>query len=244
MEEVMEQVSGAEIGEANLDRTEFLYQEQVNARHLRADRMFAVLMIAQWIFAIVLALLVSPYAWAGKTAEFHPHVYAAVFMGAGIAFLPVVLALYLPGRFATRHVIVASQMLWSALFIHLTGGRIETHFHVFGSLAFVAFYFNWPLLLTSTVVVAADHLVRGLLYPESVYGIANPEWWRFLEHAGWVVFEDIVLAWSCIIGLREMKAAALRQAQVESLKESEEAKSAALEMVLRELQPAPVARAR
>jgi len=37
-----------------------------------------------------------------------------------------------------------------------------------------------------------------------------------------------------------MKAIALRQAQVELLKESEEAKSAALEMVLRELQPVSV----
>ena len=28
----------------------------------------------------------------------------------------------------------------SALLIHLSGGRIETHFHIFGSLAFLAFY--------------------------------------------------------------------------------------------------------
>ena len=33
-------------------------------------------------------------------------------------------------------------MLWSGLLIHLTGGRIETHFHVFGSLAFLAFYLD------------------------------------------------------------------------------------------------------
>src|SRR5262245_60208050 len=127
-------------------RAETLYQEQVTARHVRADRMFAVLMIAQWLFAIVLAVLVSPYAWAGKVREFHPHLYAAIFLGGGIALFPVLLASYLPGRTVTRHVIAASQMLWSALFIHLTGGRIETHFHVFGSLAFVAFYLDWQIL--------------------------------------------------------------------------------------------------
>ena len=118
------------------------------------------------------------------------------------------------------------------------GGGIETHFHVFGSLAFVAFYFEWPLLLTATLVVAGDHLLRGVFYPESVYGIVNPEWWRFLEHAGWVVFENVVLTWACINGLREMRAAAERQTQVEALRESEEMKNATLEMVLRELQPA------
>src|SRR5262245_55264489 len=236
----MEELSGTAIGGADYERAEFLYQEQVHARRVRADRMFAVLMVAQWLFAIVLAVLVSPYAWAGKTREFHPHLFAAIFMGAGIAVLPVLLSVYLPGRTVTRHVIVASQMLWSALFIHLTGGRIETHFHVFGSLAFVAFYLDWPVLMTATVVVALDHLVRGLVYPESVYGITNPEWWRFLEHAGWVAFEDVVLVWLCLIGLREMKSIAFRQAEVESLKEREEAKSAALEMVLRELQPSLV----
>lgn len=237
----MEYVSESTHGDRESARAEELYQEQLNARHIKGDRMFAVLMVAQWLLGIVLALTVSPFAWEGKVREFHPHLYAAVFMGAGIALFPVLLAVYLPGRTFTRHVIVGSQMLWSALFIHLTGGRIETHFHVFGSLAFVAFYFEWPLLITATVVVAGDHLVRGLLYPESVYGIPNPEWWRFLEHASWVMFENIVLAWSCVIGLREMRAAAGRQAQMEALKESEEGKTAALQMVLKELQGSPAA---
>jgi len=225
------------LGQNAAGRTDVLYSEHLQARRARADRMFAVLMLVQWAFAVVLALLVSPYAWAGKTREFHPHLLAAIFMGGGIALFPVLLAVFRPGRLVTRHVIVASQMLWSALFIHLTGGRIETHFHVFGSLAFVAFYFDWGVVATGTIVVAADHLIRGLLYPESVYGIPNPEWWRFLEHAGWVVFEDVVLVWFCLSGLKEIKTIAARQAQVESLKESEEAKSAALEMVLREIQP-------
>ena len=127
-------------------------------------------------------------------------------------------------------------MLWSALLIHLTGGRIETHFHVFGSLAFLAFYLDWKVLLTATTVVAADHFLRGIYWPESVYGVANAEWWRFLEHAGWVVFEDVFLIWSCVIGNREMAASAARQAEVEHLSEQEQLKSAALEMALAEMQ--------
>jgi hypothetical protein len=223
--------------EHTASRADQLFEEQRTARHITADRMFAVLMVAQWAFAILLAVVASPYAWQGKVREFHPHLYAALFMGGGIALFPVLLAMYRPGHLVTRHVIVVSQMLWSALFIHLTGGRIETHFHVFGSLAFIAFYYDWPLLVTATVVVAGDHLLRGVLYPESVYGIVNPEWWRFLEHAGWVVFENVVLIWACVNGQREMRAMAERQTQVEALKESEEVKNATLEMVLRELQP-------
>ena len=92
---------------------------------------------------------------------------------------------------------------------------------MFGSLAFLAFYLDWPVLITANVVVAADHFLRGIFWPESVYGVANPEWWRFLEHAGWVAFEDDSLIWSCVLGQRETASSAARQAQVEHVSELE-----------------------
>jgi PAS domain S-box-containing protein len=100
----------------------------------------------------------------------------------------------------------------------ISGGRIETHFHVFGSLAFLAMYRDWKILPTATAVVAADHLARGLWWPDSVYGIANPEWWRFLEHAGWVAFEDLILIYACARGVRDMREAAGREARMERMK--------------------------
>jgi hypothetical protein len=214
-------------------RNESLYK-----RRVRVDRMFVVLFIIQWVAGIIGALTVSPYAWEGKVHTVHLHVWVAVVGGAGIIILPILLAIFRPGTTLTRHVIAASQMLSSALLIHLTGGRIETHFHVFGSLAFLAFYLDWQVLMTATVIVAADHFLRGVFWPESVYGVANPEWWRFLEHAAWVAFEDVFLIWSCIFGQREVAASAARQAQVENLSEMEQLKSAALEMVLAEMKTA------
>jgi hypothetical protein len=202
------------------------YREEV---YQKTDRMFAWLMVGQWVFGILLALTFSPYAWEGKTRVWHVHVGAAVFLGAAISSLPVALALLRPGWVVTRHVIAASQMLWSALLIHLTGGRIETHFHVFGSLGFLAGYRDWPVLVTATVVVAADHLVRGILWPESVYGIVNPEWWRFLEHAFWVVFSVAVLTRSCLASLKDMRLMAERSAELEALSEGEWRKSSVLE---------------
>src|SRR5438067_12833543 len=168
----------------------------------------------------------------------HMHVFAAVVVGGAISAFPIALTLLRPGEAITRHVVAVAQMLWSALLIHLTGGRIETHFHVFGSLAFIAFYRDWRVLVPATVVVAGDHFLRGLFWPESVYGIANPEWWRFVEHALWVVFEDIFLVWSCVLGQREIATSALKQAQVEHLSEQEQLKSAALEMAMAEMQAA------
>jgi hypothetical protein len=212
-----------------------LDSQQRHKRYARIDRAFAVLLIIQWIAGIAAALWLSPYAWAGKEKVLHVHVWVALLGGAGITLLPVLLAIFRPGWIVTRHVIAASQMLSSALLIHLTGGRIETHFHVFGSLAFLAFYLDWPVLITGTIVVAADHFLRGIYWPESVYGIANPEWWRFLEHAGWVAFCDTFLIWGSVVGRRENAAAMRTQAEIEQLTEQEQLKSAALAMALAEM---------
>jgi hypothetical protein len=229
----------AENDRAMESRTAEILSENLYKRRVRVDRMFVWLFLVQYVAGIIGALTVSPYAWEGKVHTVHLHVWVAVLGGAGIIILPIMLALFRPGTTLTRHVIAASQMLASALLIHLTGGRIETHFHVFGSLAFLAFYLDWPVLITATIIVAADHFLRGVFWPESVYGVANPEWWRFLEHSAWVAFEDVFLIWSCILGQRETASTARRQAEIEQLSEMEQLKSAALEMVLAEMKAAP-----
>jgi len=196
-------------------RTEELFREHERAIYRRTDRMFAILMGCQWLAGLALALWVSPLTWVGRMSSVHPHVWTALVLGSLITALPVALALLRPGEPVTRHTIAVGQALWSALLIHLTGGRIETHFHVFGSLAFLAFYRDWRVLITATVVVAADHFLRGLYWPESVYGIVVRSQWRWLEHAGWVIFEDIVLLKACFRGVREMREIASRQAETE-----------------------------
>ena len=137
--------------------------------------------------------------------------------------LPVYLIRTRPAAPLTRHVTAAAQMLMGALLIHLSGGRIETHFHVFGSLAFLAFYRDVRVLATATVVVVLDHLVRGVLVPESVYGLVSASNWRFVEHAFWVLFEDVFLVLSCIQGRAQLSAMASQQAQLEQLNETIEA---------------------
>ena len=215
-------------------RASELFQERRQRLLRHVDRMFLALMAGQWIFGILVALFFSPYGWEGKEKVVHLHVYTAVFLGGLLSFFPMILIWRRPGWVITRLVVAVSQMLWSALLIHLSGGRIETHFHVFGSLAFLAFYLDWKVLGSGSLVVVVDHLVRGLFWPESVYGIVNPEWWRFLEHGFWVAFEDVFLVLGCAYGLNELVGAARRQAEVETLRETDQLKSFALEMALAE----------
>ncbi len=137
-------------------------------------------------------------SWAASSACFRP-----------------LLGWFRPGLPSTRYIIAVAQMLMGALLIHLTGGRIETHFHVFGSLAFLAFYRDWRVLVPATVVVALDHLLRGIFWPQSVYGVVVASQWRWLEHAAWVVFEDIILVVACLRSVDEMKQTAERTATLE-----------------------------
>jgi signal transduction histidine kinase/DNA-binding NarL/FixJ family response regulator len=177
---------------------------QADALCGRTDRMFAYLMFLQWLGAIAAAMFVSPRTWMGATSYIHPHLYIAVIFGGLLCSLPAWFAFKQPGQLMTRMVIASSQMLFSCLLIHLTGGRIETHFHVFGSLAFLAFYRDWRVLVPASAIVALDHLVRGIWWPESVFGVAVAGQWRWLEHAGWVIFEDVFLVLSIRQSVAEM----------------------------------------
>jgi PAS domain S-box-containing protein len=215
-------------------RARQLFDDHFQQLHARIDRMFVVLMGVQWVFAIGMALWLSPFTWNGTQRQLHPHVWLAVLLG-GLLTLPVALAsLWFPGRRRTRHLIAICQVGFSSLLIHLTGGRIETHFHVFGSLAFLAAYRDWKVLIPATILVAVDHLVRGMFWPETVFGVVTPNNWRWLEHAGWVLFEDLWLVICCRQGICEVRDIACHRAELEQSRADLEHQTVALEESLRE----------
>src|ERR1700760_1515656 len=201
-------------------RTEELYVALQDRIYRHTDALFARLLILQWLAAIAVALWISPRAWAGTSSSIHPHVWAAVFLGGVICSCPLLLIWKWPGHSLTRQAVAIGQMFTSALLIHLTGGRIETHFHVFGSLAILAFYRDWKVLISASTVVYVDHLLRGMFWPESVYGVLSAPVWRSLEHGGWVIFEVTFLLISIRKSLSEMLIVAERQARLEALNQN------------------------
>lgn len=207
-----------------LQRTNTIYASQLEQNYKVVDNLFAWLMAFQYVAGIITSVLVSPRAWEGTISSIHMHVWAALLVGGFLTLFPISLALLRPGQLMTRHVIAASQMLMSALLIHLSGGRIETHFHVFVSLAFLSFYRDWRVLVTASLVVALDHGLRGLFWPYSVYGVFTVERWRWLEHTGWVVFMNIFCFISIRHGLKALWDVAYRQSELEKINEIIEAK--------------------
>jgi PAS domain S-box-containing protein len=198
------------------ERAEELFQQHRQEICRNTDQLFAKLMLFQWIAGIVIALVLSPKTWAGESSHVHIHVWAAIFVGGAISIFPIWMTRAWPGAVITRHVVAVGQMLMSALLIGLTGGRIETHFHVFGSLVILLFYRDWRVLIPATLVVALDHFVRGIWWPYSVYGVLTASPWRSIEHAGWVIFENAFLVISCLRSVREMRSIAKRTSALEA----------------------------
>jgi two-component system sensor histidine kinase/response regulator len=201
---------------ANSERAEELFQQHRRQIFRDTDKLFARLMLFQWVACIAIALVVSPRTWDGEASQIHIHVWSALLIGGAISLFPVWMTRVWPGSVATRNVIAVAQMMMSALLIALTGGRIETHFHVFGSLVVLSFYRDWRVLVPATVVVALDHFLRGVYLPYSVYGVLSASPWRSIEHAGWVVFENVFLVISCFRSIREMRFIANRTASLEA----------------------------
>lgn len=191
-------------------------QDNVNRR---TDQLLGGLIVFQWLGVVAVSLLISPLTWRGATNQIHVHIWTALWLGGLIAALPAAMAYYRPGRVLTRHTVAVGQMLMGLLFIHLTGGRIETHFHVFGSLAFLAFYRDWRVLITATIVAVIYHFFGGLYFPGTIYGVLVPGHWRWLEHGSWVVFEDVFLIRFCLDSARDMRHAAVREAAIEEARE-------------------------
>src|SRR5436190_6265929 len=131
----------------SVERAEELFQQHRKEIVRNTDRLFGRLMFFQWIAAILIALFVAPWSWKGQSSQVHMDVWAALFLGGAISIVPIWMTWAWPGATINRFVIAVAQMLMSALFIALTGGRIETHFHVFGSLVILSFYRDWRVLI-------------------------------------------------------------------------------------------------
>src|SRR6266478_4762554 len=100
---------GATAANSESERTTALFATSQDQIHLRTDRMFAWLMLFQWVAGIAAALWISPRTWIGATSQTHMHVWAAIFIGGAISGFPVFLAFRRPGQALTRHVIAVAQ---------------------------------------------------------------------------------------------------------------------------------------
>ena len=201
------------------DRVQQRYESIYFSICQQSDRFFLILLPVQWIAAIICSLFVSPRQWVSDPYMVEHSFQMALSLGGIITALPFTFLLAKPGALLNRFLIGICQMLMSGLLIHLCAGRIETHFHVFGSLAFLTLYRDWRVLIPATLVTVADHYFRGMFYPHSMYGESSGAEWRWAEHAGWLIFTDIFLIFACYRNQHELFASAEHIVQLEKSEE-------------------------
>jgi two-component system sensor histidine kinase/response regulator len=203
---------------AATDRAEKIYRVLRRNTFQATDRMFAWLIVFEWLAAMAAASLISPQIWPSDNPL--RLICNAAELAGLIYLVPLYLALRSPGHAYTRHTIAIGQMLTPALFIHLTGGGFETHFFIFGALASLASYRDVKVLLSATAVVAADHFFGGMHWIQSVFGASPVEHWNWLAFTGWLLFEDTILALWIWESLRLTSAMAFNQSEQQLLHET------------------------
>jgi hypothetical protein len=113
---------------------------------------FRVLFAAQWAIAVALAWI---FAVPGDN-----RLAITIILG-GMLCVPAALFIHAaPLAWWTRHWVALCQIAWSSLYLWLFEGRTEAQFHLFVSLAFLAFYRDWTILLTAMAVAIAWPLLR------------------------------------------------------------------------------------
>lgn len=85
-------------------------------------------------------------------------------------------------------------MFFSGLLIHLSKGMIETHFHIFVSLAILIVFANPLVVLGAAVTIALHHIGFFFLLPESVFNY-QASYGILLVHAGFVIIQTGPCMW-------------------------------------------------
>jgi signal transduction histidine kinase len=154
--------------------------EVVTALTVSTHRTFAVLFAVQGPAALFLAWNSS---LPGASRLWFTLVLAIMLSAPALLF-----ARAAPAAWWVRHFMCLSQVGWSLLYMWLLEGRSEAQFHLFVSLAFIAFYRDWKVLLTASMAAIAYPAVRIALLPDS-FVIGPSALWRIFDQGIWVVLE-------------------------------------------------------
>jgi len=118
--------------------------------------------------------------------------------GGGVLLLSLTMAIHLSSmpRRAQSALATLGLMLSSSLFVHLSGGYIEFHFHFFVMMAVIVLYQDWLPFAIGLTYVVVDHGMMGTLMPYLVYNHPAAQqhpWTWALIHGGFILAECAAL---------------------------------------------------
>ncbi len=196
---------------------ERLAQELRDGR-VRLDKQVYWGLLAQW-GVVLLAVLT---AQTGSHSTGTDVLCATILLNGVLSVRPLWLTFRAPGERSTRLTVAVCQGCVSTLLLHVSGGRPETHLHLFVWLIVLAGYRDIAVLVAAGTSALVSHLAVSLIVATPALAIAAPG--HFVEHALWLVVETAGLAAFIRISTRAMSDLARREAALESLNKNLERK--------------------
>lgn len=188
----------------NNPRVEALFVGYAQRVHARTHRLFLWLLLAQWCGAVGVAML-RPGGW--------PAIALAAGGGLLLTGIAAGLVRWQPQAVTTRCGMALVQIGFAALFVQITGGRVETYFYFFVAIAFLALYRDWRVLAVAASAAIVHHLVITTMSHFGAAPAAPSGPWGNLTFVGWLLLESAVLIWAGIAARREMLEICRRQDQ-------------------------------
>jgi PAS domain S-box-containing protein len=160
----------------------FDFRSDINREYARAmnygdvDRF--VVKILWWHLAVTALLAVVNSVF--QLAAFYPSPFAwrvispmeaggAVGVGLAAALIPTLWRRAFANHYAWRVLVSGALTTYSYLFVFLSGGSIEMHFHFFMVLALLVVYYDWRLGWVVLALTAVHHGVLNYVAPHWVY---------------------------------------------------------------------------
>ncbi|MAO67779.1 MULTISPECIES: methyl-accepting chemotaxis protein [Idiomarina] len=178
-----------------------------------ANRVFTGVLLVQLLITFVIAFLTGDW-------------FVPVVLSLLIVSLPLLLIRASGQSKLTRHVIAAAIQLITAVHIDQTMGLVEMHFEIFVVMAFLIYYRDWMIVVTSVGVVAVHHILFFVLQSNGADVYIFAEGYVTLGilaiHAGFAVAEGAVL---CVIAKQSdteaVSAQTLRNSIADIVKQSD-----------------------
>ena len=108
----------------------------------------------------------SPFSW--RLISLHEAIGAMV-IGLGAVGIPALLRGMLGSHYAWRVLVTVALTTFSYLFVFLSGGSIEMHFHFFMMMALLIVYLDWRLGWLVLLLAGLHHGVLNYVAPHWVY---------------------------------------------------------------------------
>ncbi len=127
---------------------------------------FAVLMAFSNSYLRLAQRYPSPFSWRVLSA---PEAVTATLIGLTAAVVPMLLRGELANHYVWRIIVSVAFTVYSYLFVFMSGGSIEMHFHFFMVMALLTVYADWRLGWIVLVLTAAHHGILNYVAPNWVY---------------------------------------------------------------------------